>query len=68
MGLGALHREKGVQSEDYPKWQAVLIEILHEHHGSDWSAELESDWNAALTETVDLLKRGAERLHSGRRA
>jgi len=63
-GLGAPHREKGVQPEDYSKWQAVLLEVLKDHHGNDWSAELEADWTAAITEAIELLKKGAQALHS----
>lgn len=63
-GLGALHREKGVQPEDYAKWQVVLLDVLKSHHGRDWSPELESDWNTAVAGAIELLKAGAEALHS----
>jgi hemoglobin-like flavoprotein len=64
MGLGALHREKGVEPEDYAKWQAVLLDVLKDHHGKDWSSDLESEWAAALAEAIELLKTGAQTLHS----
>lgn len=62
-GLGALHHEKGVADEDYPKWKGVLLEVLKDHHGADWSAELETDWSTALDEAMALMTQGAKKLH-----
>ncbi|MBP90309.1 MAG: hypothetical protein CMJ64_26990 [Planctomycetaceae bacterium] len=64
LGLGAMHRETGVQPEDYSKWQAVLLEVLQEHHGEQWSPKLESDWEAALAGAIELIKTGSRALHS----
>jgi hemoglobin-like flavoprotein len=64
IGLGAVHHKKGVQPEDYPKWKGVLLDVLKDHHGADWSRELEDDWTAALDEAIELMTTGSEAIHA----
>ncbi|QDU59887.1 Flavohemoprotein [Planctomycetes bacterium Pan216] len=46
--MGHKHYKLGIPRELFPKFSAVLIEVVKDFHKDDWTAELEHQWNEAL--------------------
>lgn len=62
-GLGALHQKKGIHTDDYAKWKEVLLSVLKDHHGGDWSPELEADWTVAIDDAIAIMVEGSVSVH-----
>ncbi len=56
--LGHRHFQRGIGVEDYEKFRSALLETLAAYLGGRWHAELEEEWHAALTTTIDTMVLG----------
>lgn len=61
--LGHRHYHNGVRPEDFPKFRDVLIEILAEFLGDDWSDQLQDEWQAALNLAIATMLEGYEQTY-----
>lgn len=59
--LMARHYEMGVRDEHFAPFAAVLLEVLGETFGEEWTPEVASAWRAALDDIVATMKRAARR-------
>lgn len=57
--LGARHLRYGAQPHHYEAVRDVLVSVIAEHSGSDWSQELARDWRLAITMIIVPMLRGA---------
>jgi NAD(P)H-flavin reductase len=58
--LGRDHRRFGIVSEHYPHVGASLIATLRHFSGSDWTDDVESDWNAAYSLVAKVMLEAAD--------
>ena len=56
--LGHRHFHTGVQLEDFDKFQSVLLEVLAEFHGQDWTTSLAGQWDQALRLAIERMRSG----------
>jgi len=57
--LGSRHADYGVQSEDYAKFEEVLIETLREALGDDLDAEARQGWREVFEALARTMQAGA---------
>jgi hemoglobin-like flavoprotein len=56
--LGHRHFQRGISVDDYEKFRLALLETLAAYLGVRWHTELEKEWQAALTTTIDMMVQG----------
>lgn len=56
--LGHRHFQRGISVDDYEKFRTALLETLAAQLGDRWHRELEEEWRAALTTTIDTMVLG----------
>lgn len=56
--LGHRHFHEGVRTEDFGKFQSVLLEILEEFFADQWDEALAGQWREALTLAIDAMREG----------
>ena len=57
--LGSLHRERGITSQELPKFRDGLLLAFQKFHGHDWSEELGAEWAEALDKAIEMMNTGA---------
>ncbi|NEX17311.1 MAG: hypothetical protein C1943_11915 [Halochromatium sp.] len=57
--LGSRHADYGVQSEDYAKFEAVLLETLREALGDEFNAEAQEAWHEVFETLSQTMQAGA---------
>lgn len=56
--LGHRHFHAGVRREDFGKFESVLLEVLAEFHGPEWTPDLAAAWQAAIRLATDKMAEG----------
>jgi len=57
--LGARHADYGVSASDYAKFEAVLLDTLHQALGDEFSAEMRIAWGSVYERLVEMMRAGA---------
>lgn len=58
--VGSRHRSRGIPRELYDKFVEVLVEVVGEFHGDQWSESLQTQWTDALNLAVSMMHQGEE--------
>jgi hemoglobin-like flavoprotein len=62
--LGSRHRALGVPRELYPEFRDTLLETLEGFLGDDWTAELATEWRAAIDAASEKMFEGYDHHYS----
>jgi len=54
-GLGARHKQYGVEAEDYPKVAENLLAVLEEFAGDVWTPEVSAAWQNTLNKVATIM-------------
>ena len=56
--LGHRHHHRGIDADDYAKFEAALLETLESYLGNRWTDDLERQWQNAIQSATEMMLLG----------